>query len=218
MQVLVNVLLRLAAFARRQLNIEAPVQNTRAKEQHMNIDYTHDTHPNTQNQHPPQVATTPLHLLNRWMQLSHTTAARQFRQTQQHLVEIGQIVQHHRIEHIGVAQTEMSPARIHKRLDVLAAQKLGQLWPPIEVAHIERIRIEEIHQVAQQHTVAQRFRQYVDLGVGPVGLVIGRYDLAARQPGGAFAPQVVHGAGAHVIGGHGCRRRRRRSIDVGRER
>lgn len=87
----------------------------------------------------------------------------------------------------------MRSARVHERFDVLAAQELSQLRLAIEVAHVHCARVQEVHQVAQQDAVAQRFREYVDLRVGPVGLVVVRYDLAARQPGGALAPQVVDG-------------------------
>lgn len=43
------------------------------------------------------------HLLNGRMQLGRSAAARQLGQAHEYLVEIGQIEQHHRIEHVGVA-------------------------------------------------------------------------------------------------------------------
>lgn len=58
------------------------------------------------------------------MQLLHLAALRQLGERDEDTVEVGQVVQHCRLEEIGVPDPEVVVAHVQEQLDVLAAQEL----------------------------------------------------------------------------------------------
>jgi len=56
--------------------------------------------------------------------LLHLAALRQLGERDEDAVEVGQVVQHRRLEEIGVADPKVVVAHVQEELDVLAAQEL----------------------------------------------------------------------------------------------
>lgn len=58
------------------------------------------------------------------MKMGDVRAARQLGQGYQHFVKVSQVVQHHRIEQVRLAQSIDTSACVHKQLNVLTTEEL----------------------------------------------------------------------------------------------
>lgn len=81
----------------------------------------------------------------------------------------------------------------------------------MEVNVVETRRIEKVYKMAKQDSIAQSYRENLNLRVGPIGLVVRRDDFALDQPGHTVTPQIVlrHNVLVRLLAG-----RRRRQISM----